>query len=113
MSDTPTPETEAKAFMSWRWDTSKCDYGPAGEVVPADFARRLERERDESRAEVARLKKDSERLDWLLSQMDGGFLPANNCVAWHITHYDYGNRYPSRSAIDEALAAVRGEEEGK
>jgi hypothetical protein len=97
MSNTPTPETDAAQFGTGR--------------VSTDFARRLERERDEARAEVARLKKDSERLDWLLSRMDGGFLPANNCVAWHITHYDYGNRYPSRSAIDEALAAVRGEKE--
>jgi hypothetical protein len=109
MSDTPTPETDAFILSA-----------PANFITRTmwtDHARRLERERDalreELKAEVARLKKDSERLDWLLSRMDGGFLPANNCVAWHITHYNYGNRYPSRSAIDEALAAVRGEEEGK
>ena len=56
MSDSPTPETDAAAvdgidcygdpLKSWEYKASK-----DGEVVPAEFARRIERERDEARKE--------------------------------------------------------------
>ena len=44
--ETDTPDTDAKMFMSWKWDTRKMDYVPHGVVVPAEYARKLERERD-------------------------------------------------------------------
>lgn len=54
MSDVPTPETDAEAMdgidcygeplKSWDYKSHK-----DGEVVPSEFARRLERERDEAR----------------------------------------------------------------
>lgn len=61
MSDSPTPETDAEAvdgidcygdpLKTWEYKASK-----DGEVVPIEFARRLERERDKAREELAILK---------------------------------------------------------
>lgn len=58
-----TPETDAESMdgidpygdplKSWDYKASK-----DGEVVPAEFARKLERERDEARREIKRLKKE-------------------------------------------------------
>ena len=57
MSDTPTPETDAESMdgidgygdplKTWDYKASK-----DGEVVPAEFARRIERERDEARRDL-------------------------------------------------------------
>ena len=50
MKDEPTPDTDAAERMAF-----------AGEyMVPTEFARQLERDRDEARAEVDRLR---EKLD--------------------------------------------------
>ncbi len=55
MSDRPTPETDAE--LSALNNFCKDD-GKLGEM--ADFARRLERERDEAREEINRLKRELE-----------------------------------------------------
>lgn len=67
MSDTPTPETDAEAMdgIDGYGDTLKSwDYKKAkhGEVVPAEFARRLERERDKAREELAILKAECAKI---------------------------------------------------
>ena len=54
MSDRPTPETDAKASPHIGF------YSCA--TVPADFARKLERERDEARAQRDRLAEALRRL---------------------------------------------------
>jgi hypothetical protein len=46
MSDRPTPETDAACGHASNWDSLQ---GKLREEVPAEFARRLERERDEAR----------------------------------------------------------------
>lgn len=58
MSD--TPETDA-AWAIWPY---------AGPGVYAKFARKLERERDEARKEVERLKADKARIDWMDDNYD-------------------------------------------
>lgn len=72
MSD--TPETEIECFIY------------EGDYVPASFARKLERERDESRKEVERLKSDAELYAgwskwkdgiWCISQVESG-----PCAEW-------------------------------
>ena len=55
-----------------------------------------------SRAETE-LATERARLDWLLSRMSGNVLPVNQCVAWTVDVYHYGNRFPSRAAIDAAM----------
>ena len=60
MSETkqrPTPETDAQAFCRSK---AKGWVAPGKEAVAADFARRLERERDEA---LAALKKAQEELE--------------------------------------------------
>lgn len=54
MTDRPTPETDVKASPHIGF------YSCA--TVPADFARRLERERDESREELAAERALADRL---------------------------------------------------
>lgn len=51
----------------------------------------------------AELAAERARLDWLLSRMSGNVLPVNQCVAWTVDVYHYGNRFPSRAAIDAAV----------
>ena len=46
---TDTPETDAKMFAAWRWDTHKMDYVPHGIAFPAELARKMERERNRLR----------------------------------------------------------------
>lgn len=55
---TDTPETDLESYSSE-------DFYRPETVVKIDFARKLERERDAARAELADLRKDKERLDWL------------------------------------------------
>ena len=52
--NTPTPETDAETMRD-EWDHVDSDFGPFGpsDSVPADFARKLERERDEARETIA------------------------------------------------------------
>jgi len=54
MSDTPTPETDAAlaSYHRARWTTHRTS--PCFDLMPADFARKLERERDEARSEANR-----------------------------------------------------------
>jgi hypothetical protein len=54
MNDTPTPETDAETMRD-EYDHIDSDFGPfdASITVPADFARQLERERDELAACLA------------------------------------------------------------
>jgi len=97
--ETPTPETDAQAYREPEWSTAV--------VVPVEFARRLERERDELRnyldaahygqcnqelrAEVARLRG---LLDWA----------TNHCVRdYEETREEYVAR------LSEAIAAAKGE----
>ena len=51
-----TPETDAETMRD-EWDHVDSDFGPFGpsDSVPADFARKLERERDEARGQRDRL----------------------------------------------------------
>jgi len=49
---TDTPETDAKMFKAWKWDTHKMDYVPHGVGVPAEFARKMERDLIEARKTV-------------------------------------------------------------
>ena len=54
MNERPTPETDTETMRD-EYDHVDSDFGPfaPSDTVPADFARRLERERDEAR-ELAR-----------------------------------------------------------
>lgn len=56
MSDRPTPETDAETMRD-EYDHVDSDIGPftPSDTVPAEFARKLERERDEAREQVAKL----------------------------------------------------------
>ena len=54
MSDTPTPETDAEMFYAARWADTK--FKEERRCVSYDFARRLERERDEARKEISEIK---------------------------------------------------------
>ena len=57
----PTPETDSAAgYMAV--DDSGFHRHPAGGLVPVEFARRLERERDEARKEAARWKEAEELM---------------------------------------------------
>jgi hypothetical protein len=70
-NQSPTPETDAQMVAH---------YGDGlGQWVTRDFARKLERERNEARqqlaaseAKAAELQKDKERLDWIESLSDAG-----------------------------------------
>jgi len=55
MSDTPDTDAET---MQDEWDHADTDFGPfePSTTVPADFARELERERDEARADAHNYK---------------------------------------------------------
>ena len=59
MSDRPTPETDAACWREGFGLNSKC--------VHAEFARKLERERDEAREEN---KKFREALEWIAKRYD-------------------------------------------
>lgn len=102
----PTPRTDAASRLVRATEN--------GVLVHADLARTLERELNAERDKAERyrlitLRQDAElaaeraRLDWLLSRMGGNVLPANKCVAWTVNVYHYGNRFPSRAAIDAAM----------
>lgn len=54
MSGRPTPETDTETMRD-EYDHVDTDLGPfaPSDTVPADFARKLERERDEAREELA------------------------------------------------------------
>lgn len=61
MSDTPETDAEAMDGINGYGDPLKSwDYKASkdGEVVPAEFARRLERERNEAWEELARVRKE-------------------------------------------------------
>ena len=68
MNTRPTPETDAETMRD-EWDHVDSDFGPFGpsDSVPADFARKLERERDEAREQRDRLLE--EREQWRLSSV--------------------------------------------
>jgi hypothetical protein len=53
MNEKPTPETDTNVG---EWDEGKFWDHPKGRIVEADFARKLERERNEARAEIAAAK---------------------------------------------------------
>jgi predicted kinase len=52
MNPTDTPETDDQTRHAWTWDAIRMDYRPAGIVVDADLARKLERERNAAIAEL-------------------------------------------------------------
>jgi len=101
MSD--TPETDIECFIY------------EGDYVPASFARQLERERDEARKEVERLK--AERDNWRVSSVCRELnaelerLKADKArLDWLIEHgandfFEVLSEYPSqaRNAIDAAM----------
>lgn len=62
MSDRPTPETDAETMRD-EYDHVDSDIGPftPSDTVPAEFARKLERERDEAR-ELAEAYKEYAQL---------------------------------------------------
>lgn len=64
-----TPETDAEAVKHRVYDYSINGYLDA-EIVPASFARRLEVERDQARAEVARLKDRHRQSPEYLSMLE-------------------------------------------
>ena len=61
MSD--TPETDAEAMQD-EWDHVDTDFGPfaPSTMVSAEFARELERERDEARRELEKMKETKQEL---------------------------------------------------
>ena len=70
MSYTPETDAEAMDVVCWHGDPShKMEYekSKSGDIVPAQFARRLERERDEAREEN---KKFREALEWISKRYD-------------------------------------------
>lgn len=92
-TETPTPRTDAEL-----------GYTPDGEYVPADFARTLERELAQARAELRAAQRDAERYRWLRSA--GWFDDA-------IMEREHMNElFPETidRAIDAAMSAGRGEE---
>jgi hypothetical protein len=58
MSERPTPETYAETMRD-EYDHVDSDFGPfaPSDTVPADFARRIERERDEALAKLESLER--------------------------------------------------------
>lgn len=56
MNERPTPETDAETMRD-EYNHADSDFGPfaPSDTVPADFAKRLERERDEARGQVKEL----------------------------------------------------------
>ena len=85
MSD--TPETDIECFIY------------EGDYVPASFARKLERERDDARKEIERLKAEAELYAGWSKWKDG---------IWRISHPDSG---PSAEWIaDDLNAAMKGAE---
>ena len=80
MSD--TPETDIECFIY------------EGDYVPASFARKLERERDDARKEIERLKAEAELYAGWSKWKDG---------IWRISHPDSG---PSAEWIAEDLDSV-------
>jgi hypothetical protein len=64
ISERPTPETDAACGHASNWDSLQ---GKLREEVPAEFARRLERERDEAREENKKLR---EVLEWISKRYD-------------------------------------------
>jgi len=67
MSDRTTPETDANEA----WPASKYKLGNDG-VVPAEFARRLERERDEWSALCGQYKQERDKFAELSKQASQG-----------------------------------------
>jgi hypothetical protein len=86
MSD--TPDTDA-AWADWTY---------AGPGVHANFARKLERERDEARKEIERLKAEAELYAGWSRWKDG---------IWRISHPDSG---PLAEWIAEDLQSMKGVE---
>ena len=80
MSD--TPETDIECFIY------------EGDYVPASFARKLERERDDARKEIERLKAEAELYAGWSKWKDG---------IWRVSHPDSG---PSAEWIAEDLDSV-------
>ena len=62
MNNRPTPETDAEAMQD-EWDHVDTDFGPfaPSTMVSAEFARELERERDEAREKIKELIYIAER----------------------------------------------------
>ena len=62
---TDTPETDGWAGDCGNAYSIQFNGKATSELVPADLARKLERERDAALRELAELRADKERLDWL------------------------------------------------
>ena len=61
MSDRPTPETDAMRKQTWQSSQ------PPTSPIPGEFAKKLERERDEARFERDAWRNHAERLAAILS----------------------------------------------
>jgi hypothetical protein len=120
-NQTPTPETDAVSFPVYigsKEDDSSCQY-----VAPICHARRLERERDEARDELANEQKRSDCVSgWYEDEVEAHAKTRAEVARLRealeaIASYGkegicpYGCDTPHIAT--ETLAAVRGEEEAK
>ena len=93
MSDKPAPETDAETTF---------DDG-IGRVVSSAFAEKLERERDELRAEVERLKADKARLDWLGESNHADLIHCDCTAGFYVERFHMETVPTLREAIDAAM----------
>ena len=102
--NTPTPTPRTDAAWNATFDGQQMR---AWSLVESMDDRQLKSEVVYLMGEVAALKAelaaDRARLDWLLSRMGRSVLRANKCVAWTVDVFHYGNKFPSRAAIDAAM----------
>ena len=77
MSERPTPETDAETMRD-EYNHADSDFGPfaPSDTVPADLARRLERERDEAREKLSRVLKLLDDYDQAIKNPSSPFWDA-------------------------------------
>jgi hypothetical protein len=78
MNERPTPETDANVG---EWDEGKFWEHPKGRIVEADFARKLERERDEARESKDRISQRAEAIRYELVESERKLAEANAYAA--------------------------------
>jgi chromosome segregation ATPase len=109
MSD--TPETDAETMQD-EWDHADTDFGPfePSTMVSADFARRLERERDEAREELHKASVEANALATSIQKAeysDAKEFELLGSVAGVISQID--NMYAGvRQQLDEARHEIEG-----
>lgn len=125
MSETPTPETDAARMKGygefggdWVLLERNCyEKHPEGDVIFSEVAERLERERDEAREELARLRKGLVRLIRRWKRREKEYLNAVT-PAFEMGDKCAGNRYYGESigtqwAIEDLEILAKRKEEAK